>query len=105
MTSEELFLWAWRCGVTLAAVGGSIRCRCVDLPPELAAELKEHKRQMLKFLSHWIDTPYGPAKFWGFLDEKRCGVVLKYLPDRVTWIQRNELRIKATLEDEVAVAN
>ncbi len=71
-------------------------------PVDLLARLREHKPQMLRFLSCWIDTPYGEAKFWGFVGEDRCGVVLRNQPDRVTWVKRSELMIKPSKEDRAA---
>jgi len=74
-------------------------------PPsdDLLKRLKEHKPEMLRFLLSWIDTARGQAKFWGFLDEKRCGVVLRNQPDRVTWIKRSELMVKSSVEDKEVV--
>ncbi len=66
-------------------------------------KLKDHKPELMRFLSYWIDTPYGQAKFWGFLDDRRCGVVLRNQPDRVTWIKRSELMVKPSVEDKEAV--
>ena len=71
-------------------------------PDDLLARLKEHKPEMLRFLSSWIDTTRGQAKFWGFLGKDRCGVVLRTQPDRVTFIKRSELAIKPSSEDKVA---
>ena len=74
-------------------------------PPsdDLLKRRKEQKPEMLRFLSSWIDTARGQAKFWGFLDEGRCGVVLRNQPDRVTWIKRSELMVKPSAEDKQAV--
>ena len=73
-------------------------------PPsdDLLKRLKEHKPELLRFLSSWIDTPCGQAKFWGFVGDYRCGVVLRNQPDRVTFIKRSELGIRPREEDAFA---
>ena len=71
-------------------------------PDDLLKRLKEQKPEMLRFLSSWIDTPHGEAKFWGFVGDYRCGVVLRNQPDRVTFIKRSELGIRPREEDAFA---
>ena len=100
---ESLFVEAWRAGVTLCVNGDKLHFEAPSKPPDtLLEKLKEHKPEMLRFLSCWIDTPYGEAKFWGFVGEDRCGVILRNQPDRVTFIQCSELRIKPSEEDKGA---
>jgi len=104
MIAESLFLSAWKAGVEMTVDGDAIRLKASSKPPdELLKKLKTHKPELLRFLSCWIDTPYGQAKFWGFLDGDRCGVVLRDRPDRVTWIKRRELMVKPSVEDKEAV--
>ncbi len=101
---ESLFIECWRSGIQLSVNGGKLHLETSSPPSDhLLKELKEHKPEMLRFLSTWIDTPYGQAKFWGFLDSRRCGVVLRNQPDRVTWIKRSELMVKPCVEDAQAV--
>ncbi len=103
-TPESIFVEAWKAGVTLSVDGDRL---CFEAPSalsnELLAKLKAHKPELMRFLSCWIDTPYGPAKFWGFLDEKRCGVILRQQPDRVTLMKCSELTVKPSVEDKQAV--
>jgi len=103
-TPESLFVEAWKAGVVLSINGDKLHFEASSTPPgELLEKLKANKPEMLRFLSIWIDTPYGQAKFWGFLDDRRCGVVLRNQPDRVTWIKRSELMVKPGVEDAQAV--
>ena len=103
-TAGSLFVEAWKAGVELTINGDKLHFEAGSKPPvELLNKLKDHKPELMRFLSHWIDTPHGQAKFWGFLDEKRCGVVLRNRPDRVTWIKRSELMVKPSFEDKEAV--
>ena len=103
-TPESLFVEAWKAGVTLSVNGKKLHFEAHStLSDELLEKLKAHKPELLRFLSCWIDTPYGEAKFWGFVGEDRCGVVLRNRPDRVTFIKRSELRIKQSEEDKAAV--
>ena len=103
-TAESLFVEAWKAGVVLSVNGDKLHFEARSKPPdELLEKLKAHKPELMRFLSCWIDTPYGQAKFWGFLDEQRCGVVLRDRPDRVTWIKRSELLVKPSFEDKEAV--
>ncbi len=98
-----LFVECWRSGIQLSVNGDKLHLETSSPPPDdLLKELKEHKAEMLRFLSCWIDTPRGPAKFWGFLDDRRCGVVLRNQPDRVTFIKRSELGIRPREEDAFA---
>jgi len=88
----------------LSINGDKLHFKASSTPPnELLEKVKANKPEMLRFLSTWIDTPYGQAKFWGFLDERRCGVVLRNQPDRVTWIKRSELMVKPSVEDKEAM--
>jgi len=101
---ESLFLEAWKAGVELSVNGDKLHFEASPKPSnDLLNRLKEHKPELLRFLSCWIETPYGQAKFWGFLDGDRCGVVLRDRPDRVTWIKRSELMVKPSVEDKEAV--
>lgn len=101
-TCESLFVECWRSGIRLSVNGAKLHLESPSNPPEdLLARLKEHKPELLRFLSCWIDTPYGEAKFWGFVGEDQCGVVLRNQPDRVTLIKRSELMIKPGKEDGV----
>ncbi len=101
---ESLFVEAWKAGIELSVNGDRLHLEALSKPPgDLLNKLKEHKPELLRFLSCWIDTPYGQAKFWGFLDGDRCGVVLRDRPDRVTWIKRSELMVKPSVEDKEAV--
>ena len=91
-TCESIYLEARKAGMELSVDGGRIHYRAETNPPgELLQKLKDHKPAMIRFLSHWIQTSYGEGKIWGFLKERRCGVVLRKQPDRVTWIKRSEL--------------
>ena len=102
---ESLFIEAWKAGVELTVNGDKLHLEARSKPSDdLLKRLKEHKPELLRFLSCWIDTPYGEAKFWGFVGEDRCGVVLRNRPDRVTFIKRSELMVKPSLEDKEAVA-
>ena len=102
-TPQSLFLEAWLCGMDLSVNGEKLHFEASAKPPdELLEKLQAHKPELLRFLSCWIDTPCGQAKFWGFLDEDRCGVILRHQPDRVTWIKRNGLRIKPSEQDKAA---
>ena len=101
---ESLFVECWKSGIKLFRNGDKLHLETVSPPSDdLLKRLKEHKPEMLRFLSTWIDTPYGQAKFWGFLDDRRCGVVLRNQPDRVTWIKSSELMVKPSVEDKEAV--
>ena len=102
-TPESLFVEAWKAGVTLSVNGDKLHFEAPSKPPDaLLKRLRTHKPEMLRFLSCWIDTPQGEAKFWGFVSKDRCGVVLRNRPDRVTWVNRSELMIKPDLEDRSA---
>ncbi len=102
--SASLFVEAWRAGVELSINGDKLHFKAPYKPPdELLARLKVHKPELLRFLSCWIDTPHGQAKFWGFLSEDRCGIILRNHPDRVIWIRRGQLIIKAEREDKAAL--
>ncbi len=101
---QSLFVEAWKAGVELSVNGEKLHLEASSDPSDdLLSRLREHKAELIRFLSCWIDTPYGQAKFWGFLDEKRCGVILRQQPDRVTWMKRNELTVKPSVEDKQAV--
>ena len=90
-TSESIFLEAWKAGIELSVNGERLHYRAESKPSEtLLKKLKDHKPALIGFLSHWIQTPYGEGKIWGFLKKRRCGVVLRKKPDRVTWIKRSE---------------
>ena len=103
-TPGSIFVEAWKAGVVLSINGDKLHFEARSKPPdELLEKLRDHKPELMRFLSSWIDTPYGQAKFWGFLDERRCGVVLRNQPDRVTWIKRSELMVKPSTEDAQAV--
>jgi len=102
-TPESLFLEAWKAGVDLSVKGDKLHFEASTKPSgDLLRRLKEHKPELLSFLSCWINTPHGEAKFWGFVGGCRCGVVLRHQPDRVTWIKRNGLRIKPSDQDKAA---
>ncbi len=105
MTScESLFIECWKAGVELSINGNKLHFEARSKPPnELLNKLKDHKPELMRFLSSWINTPYGQAKFWGFLDDRRCGVVLRNRPDCVTWIKHSELMVKPSAEDKEAV--
>ncbi len=99
-TPESLFLEAWQAGMDLSVNGDKLHFEASTKPSgDLLRRLKEHKPELLRFLSCWINTPHGEAKFWGFLGEERCGVVLRNQPDRVTWIKKSELMIKPDQKD------
>ncbi len=103
-TPESLFVEAWKAGVELSINGDKLHFEARSKPPnELLNRLRDNKPELMRFLSCWIDTPQGEAKFWGFLDERRCGVVLRNQPDRVTWIKRSALMVKPSVEDKEAV--
>ena len=100
---ESLFLEAWKAGVELSVDGSELHVEAPVKPPnELLEKLKTHKSELIRFLSCWIDTPYGQAKFWGFVGKSRCGVVLRTRPDRVTFIMRSELMVKPHIEEKAA---
>ena len=102
-TPESLFVEAWKAGVTLSVNGDKLHFEAAAKPPDaLLEKLKTHKPELLRFLSCWIETPQGEAKFWGFVGADRCGVVLRNQPDRVTFINRSELAVKPSDEDKVA---
>ena len=102
--SGSLFIEAWKAGIELSINGDKLHFKASSKPSnELLAKLKVHKPELLRFLSCWIDTPYGQAKFWGFLSKDRCGIILRNHPDRVTWIRRGQLMIKAEQEDRAAL--
>ena len=101
---ESLFVECWKAGIELSVNGEKLHFEAsANLPDDLLARLKEHKPEMLRFLSCWIETPHGQAKFWGFIGKGRCGVVLRNQPDRVTWIRRSELGVRPSPEDHAAV--
>jgi len=105
-TAGSLFVEAWKAGVELTINGDKLHFEARSKPPaELLNKLKDHKPELMRFLSHWIDTPYGSAKFWGFLDGDRCGVVLRNRPDRVIWIKKSELMIKPDRDNLGATVN
>ena len=96
---ETLFVEAWKADVDLTANGETLHLEALSQPSdELLEKLRTHKTEMLRFLSSWVDTPYGEAKFWGFLGKNRCGVVLRHQPDKVTFVRRDELGIKPSVE-------
>ncbi len=101
---ESLFVEAWKKGIELSVNGDKLHFEADSKPSgDLLNRLKEHKAELLRFLSCWIDTPYGEAKFWGFVCGDRCGVVLRNQPDRVTFINRSELAVRPSPEDRAAV--
>ena len=103
-TPASLFIEAWKAGVELSINGDKLHFKAFSKPPdELLEKLKAHKPELMHYLSIWVDTPYGQAKFWGFLDDSRCGVILRNRPDRVTWIKCSELMVKPSEEDKEAV--
>ncbi len=103
-TPEAIFLEAWKAGVELSVNGDKLHFEARLKPPdELLERLKTYKPELLRFLSCWIDTPYGQAKFWEFIGEHRCGVVLRNRPDRVMFVKRSELRIKPEEVDKATV--
>ena len=103
ISPEVLFIECWKSGIELSVNGSKLHLEAKSNPPDdLLARLKEHKPEMLRFLSSWIDTTRGQAKFWGFLGKDRCGVVLRSQPDRVTWVWRSELMVKPNREDMAA---
>ncbi len=105
-TPESLFVEAWKAGVELSINGEKLHFEARSKPPdELLEKLKAHKPGLMRFLSSWIATPYGQAKFWGFLDDRRCGVVLRNRPDRVTWIKSSELMVKPGVEDKAVAVH
>ncbi len=95
MIVETIFLEAWRAQVELEYAGDQIHWKAQNgFPEELKRKILEHKQELLRFLAPhgWLMTPQGWAKFVMSLnDGKRCGVVLKSRPDRVTWVERSEL--------------
>ena len=94
-TAADLFVEAWKAGVELSINGDKLHFEARSKPSdELFEKLKAHKPELMHFLSFWIDTPYGQAKFWGFVGADRCGVVLRNQPDRVTFIKCKELTVK-----------
>ena len=100
---ESLFVECWKAGIELSVNGDKLHLEARSKPSDhLLNRLKEHKPELLRFLSCWIDTPCGEAKFWGFVGEHQCGVVLRNQPDRVTWVKRSELMIKPSKEDRAA---
>ena len=102
-TAEALFVEAWKAGVELSINGEKLHFEARSKPSdELLEKLKANKPELMRFLSCWIATPSGQAKFWGFVGENRCGVVLRNRPDRVTWVNCSELMIKPDLEDRSA---
>ena len=101
---QSLFVESWKAGVELSVNGEKLHLEASSNPSDdLLNRLKEHKAELLRFLSCWIDTPQGEAKFWGFVGGARCGVVLRSQPDRVTFIKRNELAVRPSPEDRAAV--
>ena len=104
MTScESLFVECWKAGIRLSVNGEHLHLSAPSTPPaDLLSRLTACKPEMLRFLSCWIETPYGEAKFWGFISENRCGMVLRNQPDRVTLMKRSELMIKPSGEDRAA---
>ena len=103
-TAADLFVEAWKAGVELSINGDKLHYEAQTAPSrDLLNRLREHKPGLMRFLSCWIDTPYGQAKFWGFLDEHRCGVILRRQPDRVTWIKPSEVTVKPSIEDKQAL--
>ena len=102
-TAEALFVEAWKAGVELSINGEKLHFEANSISDDLLGKLREHKAELMRFLSYWIDTPQGEAKFWGFVGGDRCGVVLRNQPDRVTFIKRSELGIKPSEEDKAAV--
>ena len=100
MTSEALFVEAWKAGVELDTDGERLLLNAPSKPSQdLLDKLAEHKDDMLRFLGTWIDTPLGQAKFAFFLGEFRCGVVLRKQPDKFTFIQRSKLGLKEDAND------
>ncbi len=100
ITCESLLVEAWKLGVRLSVNGSKLHVEAPSRPPDdLLHRLRENKPRLLRFLSCWIDTPYGQSKFWGSLDDSRCGVVLRDRPDRVTWISCSELWVKLDQAD------
>ena len=100
----SLFLEAWKAGVELSVEDKRLHLAAPSKPPdELLEKLQTNKAELLRFLSCWIDTPFGQAKFWGFVCGDRCGVVLRNQPDRVTFINRSELAVRPSPEDRAAV--
>ena len=103
MIAESLFLEAWKMGVVITVDGNELHLEAPAKPPnDLLDKLRENKPGMLRFLSCWIETPYGQAKFWGFIGEDRCGVVLRHQPDRVRFIRCSELHVKPSVEDKTS---
>jgi len=100
---ESLFIEAWKAGVELSVNGDKLHLEALSKPSDdLIRRLKEHKHELLRFLFHWIDTPYGEAKFWGFIGEDRFGMVLRNQPDRMKFIELNELMVKPQAEKKAA---
>lgn len=87
-TPESIFAEAWKAGVELSINGDKLHFEASSTPPdELLEKLKAHKPELMHFLSIWIDTPYGQAKFWGFVGDDRCGVILRSQPNRVPMLR------------------
>jgi len=102
VTAADLFVEAFKAGVELKTDGERLLLDAPNKPSqELLDKLAEHKSEMLRFLAPhaWIDTPLGQAKFYCFLGEFRCGVVLRKQPDRVTWMQKSQLGLREASED------
>jgi len=96
LNAERLFVDLWKAGVTLTIAGNRLHYRKDSSrpfsPPDLIQTLRDHKDDLIHFLSHWIEIPgYGQAKLWGFLADGRAGVVLRKQPDRVTWISKEAI--------------
>jgi len=94
-TPESLFVEAWKAGVVLTINGDKLHFEARSKPSnELLNKLKDHKPELMRFLSSWIDTPQGQAKFAFFLGEFRSGVVLRHQPDHFTLMQKSQLGLK-----------
>jgi len=106
VTAADLFVEAFKAGIELKTDGDRLLLNASSKPsPELLDKLSEHKSEMLRFLAPhaWIDTPLGQAKFYCFLGEFRCGVVLRKQPDRVTWMQKSKLELTEDANDRELV--
>jgi len=100
---ESLFVEAWKAGIELSVNGDKLHLEANQEPSEdFMTRLKAHKPELLRFLSCWIDTPFGEAKVWHFFSNRRCAVVLRNRPDRVTWMKRCDLGGKPSVEDKAA---